>query len=69
MNIDFTIKTYGYSTSVNGYKFEVINDETNETVHTGVAQTPEAADIAADEFIDQYVVQPISVRHRTLELG
>ena len=48
MNIDFTIKTYGYSTSVNGYKFEVINDETNETVHTGVAQTPEAADIAAD---------------------
>lgn len=66
--MDFTIKVYGFSTSVNGYKYEVIKDETNEVVHESVAATAEAADIAADDFLNQLITQPIIVRHRSIDV-
>ena len=65
--MDFTIKVYGFSTSVNGYKYEVTRDDTNELVTEGVEATLQAADIAADRFIDQYSVEPVIVRHRSLD--
>ena len=64
--MDYTIKVYGYSTKVDGYKYEVIQDTDNVVVHTGVEATAEAADIAADAYVNQIVTQPIIVRHRSI---
>lgn len=66
--MDFTIKVYGFSTSVNGYKYEVTRNDTNELVAEGVETTVQAADIAADRFVDQYLTEPIIVRHRSLDV-
>lgn len=67
--MDFTIKIYGRSTSLNGYKYEIIKDETGEIEHQGVANTAEEAEILSDRFLNEYITQPIKVIHRTLESG
>lgn len=60
------IKVYGYSEIAQGYTYEVIRCDTGEVVNKGVENTPEAADIKADEYLNLLQLQPISIRYRSL---
>lgn len=66
--MNFKITIYGFSTSDNGYKFEVVNNETNELVHSGVSHSAEASEIEAIRFVDSFKAQPIKVFYRTVAI-
>lgn len=63
---ELKVVIWGFSTKVNGYRWEVVDPNTGVTVGEGVEFDSGNAELQANRFVDGYQPQPLKVYYRDI---